>query len=382
MSLSIRKNNSVVYVGQTIIPDLSENWTKSGNNIFNNNPGNVGINNTNPSFNLDVNGNTNLNGSLIVDGNLLTVDASNNRVGVNATSIGYTFDVSGNMRNNNGQLLFTNTNNPSTKESCIFISKETPYPDTIVAPNRIKFNNVVLIGGSVDISNGIQTVVDYSTIIHGSVAGEIPGITGDSSNNCIIGQAARMAVNGKSRGTAVGRNATLFDSDSVAVGYNSKTSRNGVTIGSESAPNLSLFGVNNTFIGKSVGAGIVNGQGNIAIGNSARFTGDVSNSLSINNQANSSVGGIYGINMGTNAFQLGINKNSPVTTLDVSGNIKTNPGTTTMTNGFVYVPGALGPNTSVPTTFAGSVPMYVDTFNQKFGVYIGGTWRYTSALLP
>jgi len=40
----------------------SSNWDSSGNNIYNNNTGNVGIGTTNPSFKLDVSGNLNVNG--------------------------------------------------------------------------------------------------------------------------------------------------------------------------------------------------------------------------------------------------------------------------------------------------------------------------------
>lgn len=47
---------------------------------------------------------------------------------------------------------------------------------------------------------------------------------------------------------------------------------------------------------------------------------------------------------------------------------------TTMTNGFFYIPAAAGVPTGVPTAIAGKVPMYYDTTNDKFYVYNGG-WK-------
>lgn len=64
--------------------------------------------------------------------------------------------------------------------------------------------------------------------------------------------------------------------------------------------------------------------------------------------------------------------------LDLSGNLSLLAGTTTMTNGFVYIPAASGPPTGVPTSITGSVPMYADTLNNRFYLYIGGNWRYAA----
>lgn len=47
---------------------------------------------------------------------------------------------------------------------------------------------------------------------------------------------------------------------------------------------------------------------------------------------------------------------------------------TTMTNGFIYIPAAGGAPSGVPTAVAGQVPMYFDTTNNNFYVY-NGAWK-------
>lgn len=47
---------------------------------------------------------------------------------------------------------------------------------------------------------------------------------------------------------------------------------------------------------------------------------------------------------------------------------------TTMTNGFFYIPGAAGVPSGTPTAISGKVPMYYDTTNNKFYIY-NGAWK-------
>lgn len=61
-------------------------------------------------------------------------------------------------------------------------------------------------------------------------------------------------------------------------------------------------------------------------------------------------------------------------TLDNNGNLYGNTSATSMTNGFVYIPGAAGAPSGVPTAVSGHVPMYYDTTNNKFYVY-NGAWK-------
>ena len=53
-------------------------WTQSGNNIYNNNIGTVGINTSNPdiSFNLDVSGSVRIRGDLQIDGSSTIIDTN------------------------------------------------------------------------------------------------------------------------------------------------------------------------------------------------------------------------------------------------------------------------------------------------------------------
>jgi hypothetical protein len=66
-------------------------------------------------------------------------------------------------------------------------------------------------------------------------------------------------------------------------------------------------------------------------------------------------------------------------TLDNSGNLSGFPGTTSMTNGFFYIPAAAGAP-STPSVITGSVPMYYDTSNNFFYIYSSSLWRYKSTI--
>ena len=243
------------------------------------------------------------NGGINVNGGLLSVDPSNNAVKIN-----------------NGQLTFTGSN--KLKDGGIFISKDTPYPSTITGPNRPRLGNMIMIGGSIDISNGVQNNDDYSTIIHGSNAGDVSGVSENSYFQCIVGYGARMNASGRPKSTVFGALATALESDGVLLGTSSKIQTSGVSIGTQSGLDISSAqGVGtNVFVGYSAGRGITTGAINIALGSSAIFSTDVSRCLNINNQRNPAIGGLYGTNLGLNTFLLGLNNNSPTSPLDISGN--------------------------------------------------------------
>ncbi len=64
--------------------------------------------------------------------------------------------------------------------------------------------------------------------------------------------------------------------------------------------------------------------------------------------------------------------------LDISGNLSGVPGSTSMTNGFFYIPAAAGVP-GIPATITGCRPLYYDTSDNKFYIYNGG-WRYKSTI--
>lgn len=61
------------------------------------------------------------------------------------------------------------------------------------------------------------------------------------------------------------------------------------------------------------------------------------------------------------------------------GGVYVGAGSTSMTAGFIHIPGAAGLAVGVPTTYSGNYPFYYDATNNKIMVY-NGAWRSTAAL--
>lgn len=61
--------------------------------------------------------------------------------------------------------------------------------------------------------------------------------------------------------------------------------------------------------------------------------------------------------------------------VDSSGRIFPRPGTTTQTDGFLYIPAAAGTPTGTPLVINGSVPLYFNTTGNELYAYNGGAWR-------
>jgi hypothetical protein len=62
---------------------------------------------------------------------------------------------------------------------------------------------------------------------------------------------------------------------------------------------------------------------------------------------------------------------------DAAGNVSMGIGAiaTTATDGFFYVPTCAGTPTGTPTTYAGRIPIVIDSTNNKLYFYSGGAWR-------
>jgi hypothetical protein len=85
-----------------------------------------------------------------------------------------------------------------------------------------------------------------------------------------------------------------------------------------------------------------------------------------------------GVYAGQHVFRVGTNGER--LRIDANGNIYGTAGTTSMTNGFIYVPAAAGVPTGAATAISGLAPIYIDTTNNRIYARVGGTWRYAALI--
>jgi hypothetical protein len=185
------------------------------------------------------------------------------------------------------------------------------------------------------IGSKVGSTGDAYSILIGTTSGGGP----DSYFNTSVG--IFNDISGSLNGTTLmGYDCRSTGGESVGIGRKVRVTTGCTIVGSMgNVGNPLTTGIGNTFIGAGAGNNIITGNNNIALGIDARFSADVSNCLSINNQINSAKGGIYGINLGSDNFNLGINTNTPTETLDVSGNLKVNGNS--LLNGNVEIVGTL-----------------------------------------
>lgn len=105
-----------------------------------------------------------------------------------------------------------------------------------------------------------------------------------------------------------------------------------------------------------------------------------SQSMFANNIAGTNGGYVYHdgtnyslMNVKSGSTTIGTNNTTKIT-VDTNGNMYGLAGTTSMTNGFMYIPSAAGAPSGVPTAVSGRVPMYYDSTNNFFYVY-NGAWK-------
>ncbi len=253
----------------------NNSWTTSGNNIYNNNSGNVGIGTTTPLYNLDVNGNFRATGEIIGP------TGSFNNLNVNGIIIS---NGGGNFINN------TNIGNSS------FISNITGQRNTSVGYSSLMYNtdgsyNSAFGGGSL-LSNTI------------------------GSYNCGFGNSTLQDNTIGSYNTAIGVNAISNHINSfynTAVGVNSLCGYLGATgcynsaLGYYSLQNMSS-GTYNTAIGYYSGISDIAGNYNTYLGSYAKGLtglGYIQNSTAI---------GYGALVTGSNQIMLGgyVNGNYPI----------------------------------------------------------------------
>jgi hypothetical protein len=162
-------------------------WTTSGNNIYNNNTGYVGINLANPSQTLDVNGTTRLGGGDYSSTTVLSVAPG--AIGFDAPGVsGGRFFISGSTGN---------------------VGIGTVSPDS-----KLSVNGTTRLGGGIDYSS--TTVLSVAS---GAIGFDAPGVSGGrffisgSTGNVGIGTVSpdsKLSVNGTIHSTAVRVDLTGF----------------------------------------------------------------------------------------------------------------------------------------------------------------------------
>lgn len=164
MSFAIKKNSDVTYISQnnsTTIPS-SDNWSESGNKIYNNNSGSVGINKVPESFyTLDVSGSSHIE-SFLTLGTAFQKEASTTLYMYNKNA-----EWVINANYNNGYLTIGKSGN--TNESLLVLDNS---------------NNIVNVKGNIDVSN--------NSIIRGNLSQSVlfatstTNLTTSSPNSIIL----------------------------------------------------------------------------------------------------------------------------------------------------------------------------------------------------
>ena len=258
-------NPASISVGTSTI-SLDNKWTTIGNNIYNNNTGNVGIGTSTPSYKLDVNGRTIIRNSLYMNSTDIS-DVSGIYFSDGAyIGHGNSFDIRSNevIKFNNNRLVINTNGN-------IGIGTTTPQYTLDVS-------------GSVNIGNSLfQVNTTNNSIVLGSNTvkyGTFAGSTYQGTSGIAIGYQAAQGFSGVASGQgdyaiAIGYQA----GQGIAGSLPSGQGINAIALGTEAGNRFQ--GPNTVAIGTS--AGLANqGQYAVAIGYLAGYSGQASNSIVLN----------------------------------------------------------------------------------------------------
>ena len=264
-------------------------------------------NNSTGGFNTAVGSNALLNTSGGIYNTAIGVNSMQlNISGGNNTAIGYA-------------ALYNNLNNEN-----VAIGRESQYLNYGGASNVAVGNYSLrsnLVGGN-NVALGHSSLFNTTASDNVAIGREsLYSSTTPSQLVAIGGYALRNNTTGTNN-VAVGyvsQNANTVGTSNTSIGYASMYSNtigtNNTALGRDAL--YYTTGSNNVAIGYNAGKTNTGGSGNIFIGSSADG-GNVSNTLIVGTTS----GGLYGTNLGSSSFRLGVNKTAPLSAIDVgSGSV-------------------------------------------------------------
>lgn len=266
--------------------------------------------------------------------------------------------------------------------------------DVFTIRNSADTKNLLEVRGNGDVfsygRSGVATNLAYGLNALNSVT--------SSAGNTVFGHyAGASQISGNSYSTFVGwyaGNKVTTGVHNVAVGFNSllaeTTGGRNVAVG-YSSMQISSGGANNTAIGYESGGNVTTGDGNTFLGYKS---GDGITTGGFNIHVGYQGSGGTGITTGSNNVLIGSNFSGLSTSLasniiladgtgtqgfrkDANDNVilgQESALSTTATDGFVHIPTCAGTPTGTPTTITGSLPMVIDSTNNKMYIYSGGSW--------
>ena len=171
-----------------------------------------------------------------------------------------------------------------------------------------------------------------------------------------------------SSGVPAGSSAMWFDGTNLNVGVTGFTASRVAIRSATQTSQLTLYG-------RSPTGGTNDASGCLFVGGETTYRGafQYNGSLGVlnidNAYANDDGDIVFRVRTASSAL-------SPLT-IKGKGNVLINAAavSTSATDGFLYVSSCAGAPTGTPTSYAGRVPVVVDTTNHKLYFYSGGSWR-------